>query len=93
MQPGPKIKYPIQLLENEISELRQLVNSRKAGQGIVRRARIILAAHEHPEWSNQEIARSVGCSDRVVRTWRCRWVETKCLGDLPRPGAPKRFSP
>lgn len=93
MQPGPKIKYPIQLLENEITELRQLVNSRKASQGKVRRAKIILAAHEHPEWSNQEIAHRVSCSDRAVRTWRCRWVETKSLDDLPRSGAPKRFSP
>jgi hypothetical protein len=93
MQPGPKIKYPIQLLDKEISELRQLVNSRKASQGKVRRAKIILAAHEHPEWSNQEIARQVGCSDRAVRTWRRRWVETTNLEDLPRSGAPKRFSP
>lgn len=91
--PGPKPKYPIQLFDNEISELRQLVRSRKAAQGQVMRARIILAAHEHPMWSNQEIARYVGCSDRVVRTWRRRWVETKSLADLPRPGAPKRFSP
>ena len=90
---GPKPKYGIQLINNEINELRQLVNSRKASQGKARRARIILAAHEHPEWSNQHIAREVGCSDRVVRTWRRRWVEKKNLDDLPRPGAPKRFSP
>ncbi|SRR5512143_3274458 len=90
---GPKPSYPIQLLDNEITELRQLVNSRKSGQGKVMRARIILAAHDHPEWSNQQIARTVGCSDRVVRTWRRRWVECKSLEDLPRPGAPKRFSP
>jgi len=73
--------------------LRQLVNSRKASQGQARRARIILSAHEHPEWSNQQIARTVGCSDRAVRTWRQRWAKTKSLEDLPRPGAPKRFSP
>ena len=90
---GPKPKYPIQLFDNEITELRQLVNSRKASQGKAMRARIILAAHEHPEWSNQQIAQVVGCSDRAVRTWRRRWVECKSLDDLLRPGAPKRFSP
>ena len=90
---GPKPKYSIQLFDNEIIELRQLIHSRKASQGAVKRAQIIVAAHEHPEWSNQQIARAVGCSDRAVRTWRKRWVEHKNLEDLPRPGAPKRFSP
>jgi hypothetical protein len=90
---GPKPKYSIQLLDKEIIELRQLVNSRKASQGKALRARIILTAHEHPEWSNQQIAKTVGCSDRAVRTWRQRWVKTKSLEDLPRPGAPKHFSP
>ena len=91
--PGPKPKYPIKLFDNEIATLRQMVNSRKAAQGQVLRAKIILAAHEHPEWSNQEIARQAGCTDRAVRFWRRRWVTTRSLEDLPRPGAPKRFSP
>lgn len=90
---GPKPKYAIQLPENEEQELRQLVNSRKTPQGKCLRARIVLAAHNHPEWSNQQIAREAGCTDRAVRTWRRRWVETKSLEDLPRPGAPRRFSP
>jgi transposase len=90
---GPKPEYPIQLVDNEIESLRQIVNARKAPQGKALRARIILAAHEHPAWSNQEIARQAGCSDRTVRTWRRRWCESKCLDDLPRPGAPRRFSP
>ena len=72
--PGPKPKYPIQLLDNEIAELRQMVNSRKAPQGLVMRAKIILTAHEHPEWTNQEIAREVRCTDRSVRIWRRRWL-------------------
>jgi len=91
--PGPKPKYPIELFDNEIAELRQLINSRKAAQGKVMRAKIILAAHERPEWSNQEIAHYAGCTDRAVRFWRRRWAETRSLEDLPRPGAPKRFSP
>lgn len=90
---GPKPQYPIQLVDNEIADLRQLLNSRNAPQGKVKRAKIILSAHEHPEWSNQDIARDVACSDRMVRKWRRRWDETKSLEDLPRPGAPRRFSP
>lgn len=90
---GPKPKYSNQLFDNEITKLHQLVNSCKASQGKVMHARIVLAAHKHPEWSNQQIAQTVGCSDRVVRTWRRRWVECKSLENLPRSGAPKRFSP
>ena len=89
---GPKPKYPIQLLENEIKELRQLVQGRNSPLVKVMRARIVLAAHEHPEWSNQQIATQAACTDRAVRKWRRRWNERRSLGDLPRPGAPKRFS-
>ena len=44
---GPKPKYPIRFLDNQIAELRQLISSQKAPQGQVMRAKIILAAHEH----------------------------------------------
>lgn len=90
---GPSPQYPIQIVENEIKSLQAIINARKSGQGKVRRAKIILYAHQHPEWSNQDIAREIGCSDRMVRKWRRRWHETKSLDDLPRPGAPRRFSP
>ena len=90
---GPKPNYPIQLTESEIRTLRQLIKGRNSPQGKVMRARIVLTAHEHPEWSHQHIAAHVGCTDRAVRTWRRRWNEYKSLEDLPRPGAPKRFSP
>jgi hypothetical protein len=90
---GPKPHYPIQLTDDEVKALRRLIQARKAGQGQVLRARIILTAHEHPEWSNQQIARAVGTSDRMVRKWRRRWLERHSLEDLPRPGRPRRFSP
>jgi len=90
---GPKPKYAIRLIPEEEKQLRRLVNSRKAPQGEVLRARIILAAYDHPEWSNQQIAREAGCTDRTVRKWRRRWVEKRSIKDLPRPGAPRRFSP
>jgi transposase len=93
MSRGPDPKYPINLTTEQQQTLRQLVKSRKAAQGQVVRARIILNAHDHPNWSNQHIAQTVGCSDRAVRKWRRRWVEKHNLEDLPRSGAPRRFSP
>ena len=90
---GPKPKYAIELTTEEERELRRVANSRNAPYVKVIRARILLAAHDHPKWSNQRIAQEVGCTDRIVRKWRRRWVETKSIEDLPRPGAPRRFSP
>ena len=91
--PGPKPRYKIELTTEEEQRLRKLANSRTARHGKVVRAQILIAAHDHPEWSNQQIAKGAGCTDRNVRKWRRRWVETKSIEDLPKPGAPRRFSP
>lgn len=90
---GPKPKYTIELTTEEEQALRKLANSRKSSHGMVIRAQILLAAYDHPEWSNQQIAREAGCTDRTVRKWRRRWVKKGSIEDLPRPGAPRRFSP
>jgi len=90
---GPKPKYPIELTTEEEQELRKFANSRTASHVKVIRARILLAAYDHAEWSNQQIAQQAGCTRRNVRKWRRRWVETRSIEDLPRPGAPRRFSP
>jgi hypothetical protein len=90
---GPKPQYSIELTTEQQRSLHQLIQSRKAPQGAVRRARIVLTAYDHPDWSNQQIAREVGCADGCVRKWRQRWAQTQSLDDLPRPGAPRRFSP
>jgi transcriptional regulator with AAA-type ATPase domain len=76
---GTKPKYTIEFTTEEEQELRRLVNSRKAPQGKALRARILLAAYDHPEWNNQQIAQEVGCTDRTVRKWRRRWVETRSI--------------
>ena len=91
--PGPKPKYPIELTTEEEQELRQVANARSASYVKVIRARILLAAHDHPEWSNHQIAEEAGCRRRNVRKWRKRWIERRSIEDLPRPGAPRRFSP
>jgi hypothetical protein len=90
---GPKPQNPIKLTPKEEHTLRTLVNARNSPQGKVVRARILLAAFDHPEWSNQQIAQEARCTDWTVRKWRKRWVETHSIEDLPRPGAPRRFSP
>ena len=91
--PGPKPQYPVELTKEEEQQLRRLANARTAPHGQVMRARILLAAYDHPEWSNQRIAQEVGCTRPTVRKWRRRWAERRSLEDLPRPGAPRRFSP
>ena len=90
---GPKPKYGIELTPEEEQSLRRVVSARNSPQGKVLRARILLLAFAHPEWSNQQIAQEAGCIDWTVRKWRKRWVERRSIEDLPRPGAPRRFSP
>jgi hypothetical protein len=90
---GPKPKYPIELTTEEREELGKLARSRTGSHAKVIRARLLVAAHDHPEWSNRQIAEEAGCTRRNVRKWRRRWAETQSIEDLPRPGAPRRFSP
>ncbi len=90
---GPKPKYVIELTREEEQTLRKLVAAHKSPQDQALRARSVLLAFDHPEWNNQQIARAAGCIDWTVRKWRRRWVERQSLADLPRPGAPRRFSP
>jgi len=90
---GPKPQTPIRLTEAEAETLRRLVQARTTPQAQALRGRIVLAAHEHPDWTNQQIAQTLAVADRTVRTWRRRCLETASLDDLPRPGAPRRFSP
>ena len=93
MMRGPKPSTPIELTEDDAAHLRRLIRAHTTGQGLVVRAQIVVLAHDHPDWSNQQLAQTVGTSDRMVRKWRRRWVETHSLADAPRPGAPRRFSP
>jgi len=90
---GPKPSYPISLTEAEVKRLYEIARAHKTGQSLAVRARIVLSANTHPEWSNQQIAQEIGTTDRNVRKWRGRWVGTHDLSDAPRSGAPRRFSP
>ena len=90
---GPKPNYPICLTEEEKKQLQKQVRVHTTGQDQVVRAKLLLAANEHPEWSNPQIAEAVGTTDRTVRKWRGRWVATHSIADAPRSGAPRRFGP
>src|SRR5258707_13053650 len=90
---GPKPHYPISLTDETIAHLRQRIRAHSTAQAQVLRAQIVLTAHAQPDWSNGQIAQTLRTSDRMVRKWRRRWVETHSLEDAPRPGAPRRFSP
>jgi DNA-directed RNA polymerase specialized sigma24 family protein len=90
---GPKSTYAIQLKTEEVEQLHRILRAHHSSQTLVVRARIVLNVHEHPEWSAQQIAQRTGTSDRMVRKWRKRWLETHTLADAPRSGAPRHFSP
>jgi transposase len=90
---GPSPSYPIQLSDDEAPQLLCLIRIHSTPQSLAFRARIVVTAHDHPDWSNQQIAQHCHTSDRIVRKWRRRWSETKSIADAPHPGAPRRFSP
>jgi transposase len=89
--PGPRPKYAIQLTETQVTELTQVSVSYTAPFAHVQRARLLLLAHQHPEWTNRRIAREVGCCLDTVKVWRQRWQAATTLDSRPRPGAPRDF--
>jgi len=92
MARGPKPVLRVSLSSKELRQLKHLSRQSTAPFARVLRARIVVAAHEHPLWSNAEIARRVGCSTRTVRKWRRRWRLSHALHDAARSGCPRFFS-
>jgi transposase len=89
---GPKPKYRVQLTEKQYRELKHLSQSHMAPWVEVQRARILLLAHEYPDWSNYRIAEKVGCGIDMVKKWRKRWQQLPSVKSLPRSGASRKFS-
>lgn len=98
--PGPK-PDTIELSDKIRQDLEKLAFRHTTGQQKAQRARIILKAAEGK--NHAEIARELNQSIDMVRLWRRRWHELEPmawddlsaeerLDDLPRPGAPARFS-
>lgn len=90
--PGPGPKYKIHLSEAQVAELTHLSQSYSQPFAKVQRARILLLSHQHPDWQNAQIAREVGCSVDMVKTWRKRWQSQPVLADTPRTGASRHYS-
>jgi hypothetical protein len=88
---GPKPRHKVALTAPEYRELQHLARRRTASYAEVVRAKILLLAYEHPDWSNAAIARAVGCTDRTVRKWRGRSRAGPVLLDAPRRGGPRFF--
>lgn len=98
----PKLQaIKIQLSEAKETALNKIVKKHKAGQQMVKRARIILAANQGQ--SNGQIKRDLQVSLNTVRLWRSRWQTLAAipltelsvlerLEDAPRPGAPARIT-
>jgi transposase-like protein len=82
----------LQLVSREISHLKLLTQAHRTPQALARRAHLLLLAYAHPDWHTKRLAEAVNRKERWVRKWRRRWQETHTLIDLPRSGAPRRFS-
>ena len=75
------------------ARLEAMVRRPSSPQALVRRARIVLLAHQGRP--NARIAAELGCSVATVRTWRRRFVRggMPALSDRPRSGRPETYGP
>ena len=91
----------LDLSRDERTELDALTRRPTAGQQVVVRARIILAAADG--WSHRQIARKLDLGLETARRWRHRWLSlagvpltelsvAERLADAPRPGRPARIT-
>jgi len=90
---GPKPKYSIILTEQQYKDLKQISQSHSLPWAEVQRARILILAHEHPDWNNSMIAKSVGNCAEMVKKWRRRWQTDPSVRSSPRPGTRRKFTP
>ena len=91
--PGPRPQYAITLAPEQEARLQHLSTCYMAPFATVQRARIVLLAHQHPQWQNAAIAQHLGCHVNTVKRWRQRWQVTEALGDAPRAGTRRTFTP
>jgi len=98
--PSPK-PQSLELTEVEKEGMEKLIRRHNIGQQIALRGRIVLAAGNGQ--NNSQIAREMKVNLETVRLWRQRWLDLKPIAlddlsleerleDLPRPGAPARFT-
>ena len=91
----------LDLTAEERAALEALVRRHTAGQQLVLRARVVLAAADG--LNNCRIARALGVALETVRLWRRRWLDfagvaladlsvSERLADAPRAGRPSRIT-
>lgn len=90
-------KNRIHLTEHERTKLERIKSKHTTPQNEAKRAHIILLADEGVAYL--EIARRLMINKETVTTWVKRWNDSQGvevqerLKDLPRPGAPDKFTP
>src|ERR1700740_3020844 len=84
---------PVRLTTRRRRKLEQIVAAATSPQRLVLRGKIVLAAAGGA--ANAAIARDLGCSVAVVRTWRGRFTVRGIPGlfDKPRSGRPEVHGP
>ncbi|MDE0126087.1 MAG: IS630 family transposase [Bryobacterales bacterium] len=90
MARGRKLK-PLLLTDEQREQMEGWTRSTSMPQGLVRRARIVLASAEGV--SNTAVARRLGVSPPTVGKWRSRFLEHGLQGlhDDARPGRPRSY--
>lgn len=91
--PGPQPQYPVSLTDKQVADFTHVSLSYTKPYLEVQRARVLLSAQQHPEWTNTQIAREVGCHASTVREWRQRFTTCGSIESTVRRGAPRKFSP
>ena len=86
-----RVATAIELSDAERLELTSLARRRRTGQGLARRARIILLASDG--LLNKEIVALTGAAPDTVGRWRRRYAALGLDGlyDEPRPGVPRKI--
>ena len=96
MPPMPRpYASPVQLSPEQRHTLIALVRARSTPQAMVLRCRIVSAAAQPEQPTNQQVADTLDCNRHTVGRWRERYVAHGLTGlqDAPRSGRPRTFSP
>jgi len=85
----------ILLSRDEKQQLQKIINAHSSPQARVFRSRIILRCGQTDRPTNDQVAQEFDCDPDTVSKWRTRFADKRLdgLGDLPRSGAPRTFSP
>ena len=85
----------IRMSDDEVVDLRRLIDAHSTPQAIAFRARIIVRCIQGDKPTNEHVAAALDCDADTVSKWRRRFHCHRLDGlqDLPRSGRPRAFSP